>query len=188
MGPEDQTAAPNFRKGNQLIPMLLKRITSTLDRLERIVTAVTGVILGLLALLVGWQVVARYVFHSGQFWAEELTLVAMMWAALLGAAGCIWTDSHMRLKVVIQGLPATARTWVLTVTDGIVLWFALLIIKEGMSLVERTMGGEMSALGIPIGTTYYILPGAAVLMVLFTLVKALNRVTGHYSGRGGERE
>jgi len=167
--------------------MLLKRITSKLDGLERIITAVTGVILGLLALLVGWQVVARYVFHSGQFWAEELALVAMMWAALLGAAGCIWTDSHVRLKVVILGLPATARMWVLTVMDGIVLWFALLIIKEGMYLVERTMCGKMSALGIPIGTTYYIIPGAAVLMVIFTLIKALNRVTSHYSGKGEDR-
>ena len=73
--------------------VFLRRITSWLNRLERAITAVTAVILGLLALLVGWQVVARYVFHSGQFWAEELALVAMMWAALLGAAGCVWTDS-----------------------------------------------------------------------------------------------
>jgi len=93
----------------------------------------------------------------------------------------------VRLKIVILGLPATARMWILTVMDGIVLWFAVLIIKEGMCLVERTMGGKMSALGIPIGTTYYILPGAAVLMVIFTLVKALNRVTSHYLGKGEDR-
>jgi TRAP-type C4-dicarboxylate transport system permease small subunit len=164
----------------------LRRITSWLNRLERAITAVTAVILGLLALLVGWQVVARYVFHSGQFWAEELALVAMMWAALLGAAGCIWTDSHVRLRILIEGLPASVRLWILTVVDGIVLWFALLIIKEGISLVQRTMGGRMSALGIPIGTTYYVLPAAAVLMAIFALVRGLNRVVGHYL-EGGDR-
>ena len=67
--------------------MILKRITQWLDWLDRFITAVTGGVLGLLALLVGWQVVARYVLHTGLFWAEELTLVAMMWATLLGAAG-----------------------------------------------------------------------------------------------------
>lgn len=167
--------------------MILRQITSWLDRLERIITAATGVTLGLLALLVGWQVVARYIFHTGQFWAEELALVAMMWASLLGAAGCIWTDSHVRLKIVIAGLPATARLWTLTIVDGIILWFALLMIREGMSLVQRTMGGKMSALGIPIGTTYYILPGAAALMAVFALAKAVKRVAGHYRGGGGER-
>ena len=165
--------------------VFLRRITSWLNRLERAITAVTAVILGLLALLVGWQVVARYVFHSGQFWAEELALVAMMWAALLGAAGCVWTDSHVRLRIVIEGLPTAARLWVLTIVDGIVLWFALLMIKEGISLVQRTMGGRMSALGIPIGTTYYILPAAAALMVIFALVRGLNRVVEHYLEGGG---
>lgn len=166
---------------------LMRSVTKKLNRLERSVTAATGVILGLLALLVGWQVVARYVFHSGQFWAEELALVSMMWAALLGAAGCIWTDSHVRLNIVISWLPSGVRLWILTAMDGIILWFALLIIKEGILLVQRTMGGRMSALGIPIGITYYILPGAAVLMVLFTLVKGVNRITQYYRGQGGER-
>lgn len=165
---------------------LLRQVTRWLDRFERVITSVTAVILGLLALLVGWQVVARYVFHSGQFWAEELALVAMMWAALLGAAGCIWTDSHVRLRIVIEGLPTAPRLWVLTIVDGIILWFALLMIKEGISLVQRTMGGRMSALGIPIGTTYYILPAAAALMVIFALVKALNRVVSHYLEGGGK--
>ena len=165
--------------------VFLRRITSWLNRLERAITAVTAVILGLLALLVGWQVVARYVFHSGQFWAEELALVAMMWAALLGAAGCVWTDSHVRLRILIEALPASVRLWTLTIVDGIILWFALLMIREGMSLVQRTMGGKMSALGIPIGTTYYVLPAAAVLMAIFASVRGLNRVVGHYLEGGG---
>jgi len=164
----------------------MRGVTKKLNRLEKSITAATGVILGLLALLVGWQVVARYVFHSGQFWAEELALVSMMWAALLGAAGCIWTDSHVRLNIVISWLPSGVRLWILAAMDGIILWFALLIIKEGTSLAQRTMGGRMSALGIPIGITYYILPGAAVLMVLFTLVKGVNRITQYYRGQGGE--
>ena len=167
--------------------MMLRQITGWIDRIEQVITAVTAVILGLLALMVGWQVVARYVLHSGQFWAEELALVSMMWAALLGAAGCIWTDSHVRLKIVIEWLPPRARLWILTIVDGIILWFAFLILKGGLLLVQRTMSGKMSALGIPIGTTYYILPGAAALMILFSLGKALNRIISHYLYEGGKR-
>jgi TRAP-type C4-dicarboxylate transport system permease small subunit len=164
--------------------MILSQITHWLDRLDRVITIVTAMILGFIAFLVTWQVVARYVLHSGQFWVEELALVAMMWAALLGAAGCIWTDSHVRLSLLLSWLLPTVRLWILTLMDGLILWFAIMMIKEGLFLVQRTMGGQMSALPIPIGTTYYILPGAAGLMVVFTLVRAVKRIANHYWGEG----
>jgi TRAP-type C4-dicarboxylate transport system permease small subunit len=72
----------------------------------------------------------------------------------------------------------------MTFTDGIILWFAFIMIKEGLFLVQRTMGGQMSALPIPIGTTYIILPGAAGLMVVFTLARAIKRIANHYCGEG----
>ena len=155
------------------------------DRLERVITAITAGILGLLACVVSWQVVARYILRSGQFWAEELCLVGMMWAALLGAAACIWTDSHVRLTIILSLFPAKLRMWILALTDGIVLWFTFMIFKEGLLLIQRTMGGQMSALPISIGTTYTILPGAAALMVVFTLMRAVKRITNHYWGEGG---
>src|SRR4030042_5570674 len=114
--------------------LLLKKMTAWLDRFERVITVVTGAILGFIAFLVSWQVVARYLLHSGQFWVEELSWLAMMWAALLGAAGCIWTDSHVRVNLVLSRLPSTLRLWIVTFTDGIVLWFAFIMIKEGLFL------------------------------------------------------
>jgi TRAP-type C4-dicarboxylate transport system permease small subunit len=158
-----------------------------LDRLERVVTAVTAGILGLLACVVGWQVFARYVLRSGQFWAEEFCLVAMMWAALLGAAACLWTDSHVRVTIILSLFPAKLRMWILTLTDAIVLWFTFVIFKESLFLIERTMGGQMSALRIPIGTTYYVLPLSAFLMFLFTVVRAVKRVASPEQDAGGER-
>jgi TRAP-type C4-dicarboxylate transport system permease small subunit len=70
--------------------------------------------------------------------------------------------------------------------DGVVVWFALVFFKEGMTLVERTMSGRMSSLDIPIGITYAVLPGAAVLMVAFALATAFNRLFKHYRAERGE--
>ncbi len=158
-----------------------------LDRLERAVTVITAGILGVLTCVVGWQVFARYVLQSGQFWVEEFCLVAMMWAALLGAAACLWTDSHVRVTIALSLLPPKLRRWVLALTDGIVLWFAFIFFKESLVLIERTMGGNMSALRIPIGTTYYILPVAAFLMFVFTVVRGVKRFVSNGQGTGGER-
>ena len=166
--------------------MILKRISISLGWLERILTALAGGILGMLTLLVAWQVVGRYVFSMGLFWADELTGVAMMWAALLGATACIWTDSHMRLNLIVDRLPPTVRVWLLTLMDGVVVWFALVFFKEGMTLVERTMSGRMSSLDVPIGITYAVLPGAAVLMAAFALATAFHRLLNHYRAERGE--
>ena len=165
----------------------LNRVIHSLDRLERVITAITAGILGLLACVVSWQVVARYILRSGQFWAEEFCLVGMMWAALLGAAACIWTDSHVRVTIILSLLPARIRVWIIVLTDGIALWFAFMIFKEGLFLIQRTMGGEMSALRIPIGTTYYVLPVSAFLMFLFTLVRVIKRIVSHDQDTGGGR-
>ena len=158
-----------------------------LDRLERGVTAIIAGILGLLVCVVGWQVFARYVLQSGQFWAEEFCLVAMMWAALLGAAACLWTDSHVRVTIILSLIPAKLRRWILTLTDAIILWFAFMIFKESLFLIQRTMGGQMSALRIPIGATYYVLPLSAFLMFLFTLVRMVKRFASHERDPGGQR-
>src|SRR5512139_4024866 len=106
-----------------------------LDRLERVVTAVTAGILGLLSCVVGWEVFARYVLQSGQFWAEEFCLVAMMWAALLGAAACLWTDSHVRVTIILSLLPPKLRRWILALMDGVILWFAFVFFKESLLLI-----------------------------------------------------
>ena len=158
-----------------------------LDRLERVVTAVTAGILGLLTLVVGWEVFARYVLHSGQFWAEEFCLVAMMWAALLGAAACLWTDSHVRVTFTLSFFPVKLRRWILALMDGIILWFAFIFFKESLLLIQRTMGGQMSALKIPIGATYFILPLSAFLMLIFTAARGIRRFASNPPNAGGER-
>ncbi|GAK60611.1 TRAP dicarboxylate transporter [Candidatus Vecturithrix granuli] len=166
---------------------IVQRVSGWMDAIERVFSIIIAFMLGFLAFLVGWQVVARYIFNTGIFWAEELALLSMMWATMLGAAGCIRTDSHVRLNILIDRLPARVRLWLLTIMDGVVLWFAFWIVKEGIVLAQRTMGGQMSALRIPIGTTYIILPVAAVFMMLFTVVKMFERIVGQSLSKGGTR-
>jgi TRAP-type C4-dicarboxylate transport system permease small subunit len=165
----------------------LQRLTRFLDRLERVVTAVTAGLLGLLTLVVGWEVFARYVLQSGQFWAEEFCLVAMMWAALLGAAACLWTDSHVRVTFTLSFFPEKLRRWILALLDVIILWFAFIFFKESLLLIQRTMGGQMSALKIPIGATYFVLPLSAFLMILFTVVRGIKRFASNPANAGGKR-
>ena len=156
-----------------------------LDRAERSITAATAVIMIILSALICWQVFSRYVLNSSPFWIEEISVISLMWIGLLGAAGCVWTESHMSLELVVSRLPETVRIWLRALTDLAIAGFALFLCDRGIFLVQRTMSGTLSSLPLAVGYTYLILPIAGGLMVLFALVRAISGVSRHYAGKGG---
>jgi len=156
-----------------------------LDRAERLITAATAVIMIILSALICWQVFSRYVLNSSPFWIEEISVISLMWIGLLGAAGCVWTESHMSLELVVTKLPETVRIWLRALTDMAIAGFALFLCDRGFFLVQRTMSGTLSSLPLAVGYTYLILPIAGGLMVLFALVRAISGVSRHYAGKGG---
>jgi TRAP-type C4-dicarboxylate transport system permease small subunit len=153
------------------------------DRAERLITAATAVIMIILSALICWQVFSRYVLNSSPFWIEEISVISLMWIGLLGAAGCVWTESHMSLELVVAKLPETVRIWLRALTDMAIAGFALFLCERGIFLVRRTMSGTLSTLPLAVGYTYLILPIAGGMMVLFALVRAISGVARHYAGK-----
>ena len=156
-----------------------------LDRAERLITATTAVIMIILSVLICWQVFSRYVLNSSPFWIEEISVISLMWIGLLGAAACVWTESHMSLELVVSRLPETVRIWLRALTDMAIAGFALFLCDRGIFLVQRTMSGTLSSLPLAVGYTYLVIPIAGGMMVLFALVRAISGVTRHYAGKGG---
>ncbi len=155
-----------------------------LNRLERLVTATTALIMLILSVLVCYQVFSRYVLKSSPFWIEETSVVAMMWIGLLGAAGCVWTESNMNLELIVSRVPEQVRVWIKFLSDMIVAGFAWMLMQQGILLVHSTMTATMATLSVPLGYTYLILPVSGGLMVLFSLIKAVNRVVRFYAVKG----
>ncbi len=62
-----------------------------INRIERGLTFFTAFCMGILSVLVSWQVFARYVLRDSPYWVEEIVVTGMMWVGLLGAAACVWT-------------------------------------------------------------------------------------------------
>ncbi|TCL63286.1 TRAP-type C4-dicarboxylate transport system permease small subunit [Hydrogenispora ethanolica] len=155
-----------------------------LGRLERLITAATAFIMLVLSVLVCYQVFSRYVLRSSPFWIEELSVVAMMWIGLLGAAGCVWTDSNMTLELIVSRVPEKLRVWMKFLSDLIVAGFAWLLFQQGIILVRNTMTATMATLSLPMGYTYLILPLSGGFMVLFSLIKALRRLIRFYGAKG----
>ena len=156
-----------------------------MDRIERLITAMTAVVMIILSVLICWQVFSRYVLNASPFWIEEISVISLMWIGLLGAAGCVWTESHMSLELVVRRFPDAVRVWLKALTDMAIAGFALFLCDRGIFLVQRTMSGTLSTLPVPVGYTYLILPIAGALMVMFAAIRAVTGVTRYYAARRG---
>lgn len=165
-------------------------MNTKLDRilgvLERVFQTLTGILIGLLTLFVSWEVFARFVLHSGQYWAQEASLIAMSWIGLLGAAAAVWSDGHISLTLIVDRLPAIGKRILRAFADLAVAGLSLVLFITGITLVEGTMGGTWSSIPIAIGYTDMIVPVTAAIMFLFSLVRFVRKAFGTGSSRDGE--
>jgi TRAP-type C4-dicarboxylate transport system permease small subunit len=159
-----------------------------LDRIERLITAMTAVVMIILSALICWQVFSRYVLNASPFWIEEISVISLMWIGLLGAAGCVWTESHMSLELVVRRFPEAVRVWLKALTDMAIAGFALFLCDRGIFLVQSTMSGTLSSLPLAVGYTYLVLPIAGGLMVMFAAIRAVTGVTHYYTAKRGMPE
>ncbi|MBF9030405.1 TRAP transporter small permease subunit [Rhodobacterales bacterium HKCCE3408] len=60
-------------------------------------------------LLMVYEVVARYVFHSPTIWAHEVSVALASFAFVFGGAYCMAEGSHMRIGFFVDPRPRLAR-------------------------------------------------------------------------------
>ncbi|MBU2982820.1 TRAP transporter small permease subunit [Lentibacter algarum] len=74
------------------------------------------------------QVVLRYTFSAAILWAEEVSVILMVWFVAFGAARAWLSDEHISVNLLPDVLPSKARLALLLTFDG-------LAIAAGVSLV-----------------------------------------------------
>ncbi len=178
---------------------MLTKINKWLDELERIITIITAAMLVILAILVCTQVFTRYVLSNqfvmkvlnhnmNFFWIEEISVTLMMWIGLFGAAGCVWTDSHMNLNLVLERIPSKIQIWVRVFIDIMIGVYSFVLLREGIILTYQTMGGTMPTVKIPVGYTYIILPISAGFMLIFSVIKAIKKIFDYYFNKESNKK
>lgn len=153
------------------------------NALEGIANALAAFLTAIMAVVVFWQVLARYLLNTGQFWAEEFAVICMFWLALVGAAGALWSGDHIGLRLIVDRLPESWQGAVRAANELLIGVFAVLLFFQGVQLVARTSGGNWSALRVPLGYTYIIVPISAALMAVLSLLKGTLRAIS-LLGRG----
>jgi len=130
------------------------------------------------------NVVLRYFFQSGIFWAEEALRYLMIWIAFIGAATCVRQGTHVSLDIVINLLPSNQRTAFSLFLDLVGTVVSLFLFKYSLDFVihaRETHQVSSTMGGVPMYLIYSCLPvgllliGVASAMKLFKGLGPLRR-------------
>ena len=155
--------------------VMLTRLNAILARLAMYV-AVGG--LWTIVGLVSWQVFGRYVLNDTPTWAESLTLVVILYVALIGAAVGVRDAGHIGMESLLVLVPATFRRRLEIAIFALVGVFGAMMLWYGWGLTEGVLGYKIPTLGISEGWHYGALIVSGLLVLLFSIEHVIALVRG----------
>ena len=144
------------------------------DRIENGVTSVVRVVSAVLllaiVLTISWQVTARYIPDLRvPRWTEEVSLIFMVWLAMLGSGLAVRAGEHLSVDVVTRQLPKRVQRALERIVWLAFAGFGGYLMWYGWELSQRTMAQTFAATQLPVGWMYLGLPFGGALMAYYAL-------------------
>ena len=122
-----------------------------------------------------YEVAARYLFNAPTVWAEELSRFLQVWAVYLATASVLRHRQMIRIGMLVDRLPAAARSLMdalglLFIAAFAILgaWYGAVIAADSIHLGRTTA----TMLDVPMWTTEVAIPVGLSLLALQCLLEA----------------
>jgi TRAP-type C4-dicarboxylate transport system permease small subunit len=139
---------------------------------------VAGAGLVVMSLIVLWQVFVRFVLNWNNSWTELTAILIMSWFIFLGAAVGVRENYHLGFDVLLYVLPEGSKKILRTISDVVVVAFAIGMIVYGIDLMRLQWSERMPALGISGAFRYLPLAAGGALIALFSVERIVLRWAG----------
>jgi TRAP-type transport system small permease protein len=145
------------------------------NALSKSLTVILGTLLVALVSTTLLQVTLRYAFSASLVWAEELSVLLLIWMTWIGAAK-LWLDRrHIEVDLFTNSMSSKARQRFDAVCDVLMIAFGIALCVFASKTVDVNTGLELAALKIDSTIKYRpVQVGGAILAIaailnLFTL-------------------
>lgn len=147
----------------------MKKFIYLIDNLDKYIAIGT---LSTTVLLLGIQVVSRYLFRFPIAWAEEISRFTFVWAVYMGVSMAARKNEHIRVVAHLTLLfPKSISNKIIFVSDIITLTFSMILTVFGVrvlfSMVEFPFIAPVT--GISMVWIYTIIPVAFLALSIRTI-------------------
>jgi TRAP-type C4-dicarboxylate transport system permease small subunit len=118
-----------------------------------------------------YQVLGRYLFNAPPSWSEELARFLQVWIALLASALCVQQGMHLGVDYLLYAVSPRSRALLEVLVHVLVSGFLLLLLVQGIRILEVAAVQSSPAMGINMWYAYLAVPVGAALMLLESVLK-----------------
>ncbi|MBQ2402275.1 MAG: TRAP transporter small permease [Lachnospiraceae bacterium] len=148
------------------------------DYLNRGLYVLAGGSFVLMTLLTCWQVFTRYILGRPSSWSEELVSYLFAWMALFGASLVVGERGHMNIPLLVEKSSPNVRKGLSILAEMIAALFAgIILVFGGIQITDLAMAQMTSALGVPVGLFYIVLPLSGILNIVYCILNIVQIMT-----------
>jgi TRAP-type C4-dicarboxylate transport system permease small subunit len=140
---------------------------------DLIIERILILLLGLMLLQVVWQVFSRYILLVPSSFTDELSRFLLIWIGLLGASYATGKKMHLTIDLLPNYLSGRKKRNLDLIIHILVILFAFFVMVIGgirLVYVTLTLGQTSSALEIPLGYIYLIIPLSGLMIIFYSLL------------------
>ncbi len=139
----------------------------------RFLSKCCGIALVVMTVVTFMQAVNRYIFGKSFVWAEELTILGMIWITYLGSVIAMSKGGHTRIDFLINMLPAQAKRIVEGLDCILMAGFCAALCYVSIDLISLNITVKTTGLGISRAFMYGALTVGMGLLVAILLLMAI---------------
>ena len=122
------------------------------------------------------QVIARYVFGSSIYWAEEFARICLVWLTFMGAVVVLGADKHIRITFLMESFSERRKAIFEIISDIICTVFLVWLVIKSSGYVLSSINVYTTALEIPRSYLYGALPFSAILMAIQFIFRIIMQI------------
>ena len=145
-------------------------------RLSRILTFLGCVAMAILASVCLAQVFSRFVLETPTVWSEALARTLMVWSVFLGMPVTLRRGRAIAMSFLADMAPPRMKIVLNVIVVGAITFALIIMLWQGVLLLERISNQRMAGLDIPIIWAYAAIPVGAFLSLIALTFSCVEQV------------
>lgn len=159
----DQGEAPFLAKEESL----LKAVSKLANLFNSLVNYVAVALLGLMVIIVFYQVITRYIFDFSSTTLQVFSLVFLVWFGFLGTAIGFRDRLHIGVDFIYNHFPDLVKKICDVFTQLLVMAVGILFLHDGMKFLQITSISSLPGTNFTSSVLYICIPVTGVIMFFY---------------------
>ncbi|MCB2189998.1 MAG: TRAP transporter small permease [Deltaproteobacteria bacterium] len=156
------------------------------DSVSLVAGKLSSYVIGLVVLMMSYEVVSRYVFNAPTIWSGELCQYGLCFATMLGGGYTLMVDKHIRVDIIYRKFNFKKRAVVELATWWVVIGFLVVLTWKGGELaIDAYLGDEksMAFLEVPMVYSLSLIPIGSALLLLQAITRLIRNILNLLLGK-----